>query len=80
MGSLDRRIEALERLYAMGDGPDLEPQDLEERRAAMREEWQRGWEKAEREAAAGDTRRLRALENLERTMRERAERRRRGES
>ena len=80
MGSLDRRIEALEKLYAMGDGPDPEPQNLEERRAAMREEWRRGWEKAEREAAAGDSRRLRALENLERTMRERAERRRRGES
>ena len=80
MGSLDRRIEALERLYAMGDGPDLEPQDLEERRAAMREEWQRGWEKAEREAAAGDSRRLHALQQLERRMRERVERRRRGES
>jgi hypothetical protein len=71
VGSLDRRIEALERLYAMGDGPDLEPQDLEERRAAMREEWQRGWEKAEREAAAGDSRRLDALRELERNMRER---------
>ena len=80
MGSLDRRIEALERLYAMGDGPDLEPQDLEERRAAFWESWQSAMQKAEREAAAGDSRRLRALENLEASMRERVERRRRGES
>ena len=80
MGSLDRRIEALERLYAIGEGPGLEPPDLEERRAAMREEWRRGWEKAEREAAAGDSRRLHALQQLERRMRERVERRRRGES
>ena len=80
MGSIGRRIESLEKLYAMGDGPDLEGQDLEERRAAMREEWRRGWEKAEREAAAGDSRRLHALQQLERRMRERVERRRRGES
>ena len=74
------RLRRLEESNATGEPPGLEGQDLEERRAAMREEWRRGWEKAEREAAAGDSRRLRALENLERTMRERAERRRRDES
>jgi hypothetical protein len=76
VGSLDRRIEALERLYATGEDSSLQPPDLEERRARLRESLQRGWEQAEREAAAGDSRRLHALEDLERRMRERVERRR----
>jgi hypothetical protein len=74
-GSLDKRIEALERLYAMGESPDPTEMDLEERRAALRESMQRGWGRAEAEAAAGDTRRLHALQDLERSMRERVERR-----
>ncbi len=79
MGSLDRRIEALERLYTTSEGSALEPLDLEERRARLRESWQSAKEQAEREAAAGDSRRLRALEDLERSFKARVERRRRGE-
>jgi hypothetical protein len=77
MGSLDKRIEALERLYAMDEGSGLQPPDLEERKAAMREDMRSGWEQAEREAAAGDSRRLHALEDLVRSMKERVESRRR---
>jgi hypothetical protein len=81
VGSLDKRIEALERLYAMGEDSGLEPPDLEERRARLREDLERGYERAEREAAAGDSRRLHALEDLERTFKARVEsRRRRDES
>ena len=76
MGNLDKRIEALERLYATGEGSGLEPPDLEERRVRLREGLERAREKAEREAAAGDSRRLHAIEDLERSMRERVERRR----
>jgi hypothetical protein len=76
MGSLDRRISALERLYAMDAGPNLEPPDLEERRARLREDLERAREKAEREAAAGDSRRLEALRDLEQTFKARAEQRR----
>jgi hypothetical protein len=77
VGSLGRRIEALERLYATGEGSGLDASDLEERRAALREALRRGWERAEQEAAAGDSRRLHALEYLERRMRERVESRER---
>jgi len=77
VGSLGRRIEALERLYATGEGSGLDASDLEERRAALREALRRGWERAEQEAAAGDTRRLHGLEDLEKHMRERIETRRR---
>ena len=76
MGSLDRRIEALEKLYAAGEGSGLHPPDLEERRSALLADVQRARERAEDEAAAGDTRRLHALEDLERHMRERIESRR----
>jgi hypothetical protein len=77
VGGLERRIESLERLYATGGSSGIDPSDLEERRAALRESLRRGWERAEAEAAAGDTRRLHALEDLERSMRERVEKRRR---
>jgi hypothetical protein len=77
MAGLDKRIEALEKLYAMDEGPGQQPPDLEERRAAMRETLRSGWEKAEREAAAGDPRRLHALEDLVSRMKERVESRRR---
>jgi hypothetical protein len=77
MAGLDKRIEALEKLYAMDEGPGQQPPDLEERKAAMREALRSGWEKAEREAAAGDSRRLHALEDLVRHMKERVESRRR---
>ena len=48
----------------------------EERRARLREDLGRAREKAEREAAAGDSRRLHALEELEQTFKARVERRR----
>ena len=76
MAGLDKRIEALESLYAMDAGSNLEPPDLEERRARLRADLELAKEQAEREAAAGDSRRLHALEDLERSMRERVERRR----
>jgi hypothetical protein len=75
MGSINRRIEALERLYAIEEGPAIEPPELEERRAALIASMDRAKEQAQREAAAGDSRRLRALEDLERSMRERVEQR-----
>jgi hypothetical protein len=50
----------------------------EERRAALRKSIQEAKEQATREALeTGDTRRLHALEDLERSMRERVESRRR---
>jgi hypothetical protein len=76
VGPLDR-VRKLEEVRQSRHTPDTE-EDLEERRAALRESLQRGWERAEAEAAAGDTRRLHALQDLERRMRERVEKRRRG--
>jgi hypothetical protein len=76
MAGLDkRRIEALERLYAMGEESALQSPEWEERRAALHESLRRGWERAEREEAAGDSRRRRALEDLQRRMRERSTKR-----
>ena len=74
------RLRRLEESNATGEDPGPEPQDLEARRAAFWESWQSAKEQAEREAAAGDSRRLHALQQLERRMRERVERGRRGES
>ncbi len=75
MGPLDR-VRRLEDARQSRHTPDTE-EDLEERRAELRESLRRGRERAEAEAAAGDSRRLRALENLQRHMRERIESRRR---
>jgi hypothetical protein len=75
MGGLEDRLRRLEERY--GEGSSQQSPELAERRAALREDLRRGWEKAEREAAAGDSRRLHALEDLERSMRERVESRRR---
>jgi hypothetical protein len=77
MAGLEGRLRRLEEFNARDEGSGLQPPDLEERRAALRESLRRGWEQAEAEAAAGDTRRLHALEDLERRMRERVESRRR---
>jgi hypothetical protein len=74
MAGLDKRIEALERLYATGESSGLEPKQ-QERRAELLASVQRARERATLEAAAGDTRRLHALEDLERHMQERIERR-----
>jgi len=75
VGGLERRLARLEGLRVI-DGGAFEPADLEERRARLREDLERAKEQAKREAAAGDSRRLHALEDLERSMRERVERRR----
>ena len=75
MGSLDRRIEALERLYAMSGSTEGEKERRAEQRADLLAKLQDAKERATVEAAAGDTRRLHALEDLERHMRERTERR-----
>jgi hypothetical protein len=72
------RLKRLEGLYAIGEEPAIEPPDLEERRARLRETWQSAKEQATREALeTGDMRRLRALEELEQTFKARVESRRR---
>ena len=82
--SLERRIQDLEgRIKPPGEASAAYNPEREAIIAELRQLEEKDgplWERAEREAAAGDTRRLHALENLERTMRERAERRRQGES
>lgn len=77
MGSLDKRIEALERLYQTSGDPEVkEEQDRE-----LLEQVRRAKERATAEALeTGDSRRLYALEDLERHMLERIERRRPDES
>jgi hypothetical protein len=75
MGHLDRRIEALERLYAMSGSTEGAKERRAEQRADLLAKLQDAKERADVEATAGDTRRLRALEDLERHMLERIERR-----
>jgi hypothetical protein len=79
VGPLERRVRKLEEVRQSRHIPGT-GEDLQERRAALRESLQRGWEKAEREEAAGDSRRLHAMEDLQRRMQERVEQRRRDES
>ena len=70
VGSLDRRIEALEKLYAMG-GSSEEEEQRAGRRADLLAKVQGAKQRAEREAAeTGDSRRAAALEDLERHMSE----------
>ena len=71
MASLERRIEALERLYQQS--PDEPERVSEERRAEFKEKLRRAYEKAEAEAEAGNDRRLHALWDLEEALRRRAE-------
>ncbi len=68
MGSLERRIQQLEELYqASGD-----PEEEQEQRRELLERVRRSKERAKAEALqTGDSRRLHALEELERHMRER---------
>jgi hypothetical protein len=74
VASLDRRIEALEKLYAMSGDSEEE----RERRAGQHADFlakvQAARERAEREASEkGDLRRLRAIQDLERHILEREE-------
>ncbi len=73
---LDKRIEALEKLYAMSGNSEGEKERRAEQRADLLAKLQDAKERAVLEAAAGDTRRLHALEDLERHMLERIKRRR----
>ena len=72
MGNLDKRIEALERLYRAS--PGYVPEGLtEEERSELAALLARAKEQAEREEEAGDPRRRMALEELEEFMMRRAE-------
>ena len=70
---IERRIEKLEDLYH-ASGETLEGHEAREtQREDLLEKLRRGREKAEREALAGDYRRLRAVEELERAIFKKAE-------
>jgi hypothetical protein len=74
VASLERRIEALERLYggtAYDDTPEgraIREAGLEAKRAEFKRLLAIGEEKAAREEAEGDDRRRRAMEELKRCM------------
>ncbi len=72
MGSVERRIEALERAYGGGDSEERE-RFLAENREQMRITLEKAGEKAAREEAAGDPRRRIALEELEARMKARVQ-------
>ncbi len=74
MGSIDRRIEVLEKLYGMGESAEERGRATEEMRATMLARLQRAREQAEREEEAGDPRRRLALEELEDAINRRRER------
>ncbi len=74
MGSIDRRIEALEKLYGVDEGAEEKERRTEEMRAAMLTRLERAREQAEREETAGDPRRRLALDELEEAIRKRRER------
>ena len=63
--SLEKRIERLEERYGASPGEELDPAERERRSTEFLALLERVREKAEREAARGDTRRLSALEELE---------------
>jgi len=70
VGSIERRIEALERAY----GTEPREEDSEERRRIIQElkaRWPALEEKMAREEAEGDFSRRRALEELEATVKRR---------
>ena len=78
MGDLDRRIEALERLYGQPRYEAAQERErerrTEERQAEMLARIERIREQIAEEEAAGDHRRRLAFEDLERHMHERTER------
>ena len=63
--NLEKRVENLEKRYGASPGEELDPAERERRRVEFLALIERVREKAEREAAQGDTRRLSALEELE---------------
>jgi hypothetical protein len=71
VGSLERRIEDLERLYNLAPSSEEQERRLAERRVEMHALMQDAEKRAEREAAAGDTRRQRALAELEERIKRR---------
>ena len=75
MGNLDKRIENLEKLYAMGESCKEEKLRAG-RRADLLAKVQDAKQRAEREAAeTGDSRRLCALDDLEQTLEQNGDRR-----
>ena len=69
MGSIERRIEALER--SLGGTPVEDSEELKRRREEMKASWPRAWERALAEEAAGDPRRRIALEEIEANVKRR---------
>jgi hypothetical protein len=77
VGSIDKRIEALERLY--GVEHEVDPAEMVRRREEFKVKLLRVREKADAEAAAGNPRRREQLYELEEHMKRRvAERQARG--
>jgi hypothetical protein len=75
VASIERRIQQLEGLYHVSsDGEARMPADREAILRELREQRESAIEKAEREAAEGDPRRLNALKDLEESVRRRLER------
>ncbi len=70
MGSIDRRIEALEKLYGERPGEE-DPEEVARRREEFKAELERGYEMAGREEAEGHPQRRVALDNLVRSLRAR---------
>jgi hypothetical protein len=70
VGSLDKRLEALE--GRIGPAEATDPVERERRRAAFYERLQLACEKAEREEAEGKPQRRKAIEELIESMRRRA--------
>jgi hypothetical protein len=74
VGSIERRVEALER--SLGGTPVEDTEELKRRREEMKASWPRAWERALAEEAAGDPRRRIALEELEESVKRRMQARR----
>jgi hypothetical protein len=70
MASIDRRIEALERLY--GTEPEEDSEEMARRRDEFKAKLLRVREKAAREEAEGNPRRRELLDELEEQMRKRS--------
>jgi hypothetical protein len=69
---IDRRIQALEKLYEGNSaGYENRAAELERRREEMRDNLKRAEERAAEEEAQGDSRRRRALEDLYKWMQHR---------
>jgi hypothetical protein len=69
VGSIERRVEALER--SLGGTPVEDTEELKRRREEMKASWPRAWERALAAEAAGDPRGRIALEELEESVKRR---------